>query len=161
MVSIVSDSVINHNMGRTKLLRSYMSSTYMFQECRCYMWSVFEVRFDHLFASNVLKECGTVTKDGEVFVPLQVCRRQHQQFCLTAGSVNCYRLVALSSNACWSVLKWMIGQFLFCLSNTCAVKSICGGLRCLNAIDHQSMFSETIWVPFWCYWCATHDFCVT
>jgi hypothetical protein len=31
---------------------------------------VFEVRFDHLFASNVLKECETVTKDAEVFVPL-------------------------------------------------------------------------------------------
>ena len=43
----------------------------MFQECWCYMWSVFEVRFDHLFASNILKECEIVTKDGKVFVPLQ------------------------------------------------------------------------------------------
>jgi len=71
MVSSVSDSVIYHNMGRTKLLRGYMSATYMFQECRCYMWSVFEVRFDNLFASNMMKECETVTKEGEVFVPFQ------------------------------------------------------------------------------------------
>jgi len=71
MVSNVSDSVINHNMGRTKLLRGYVSTTLMFQECRCYMWSVFEVRFDNLFTSNVLKECETVTKDGEVLEPFQ------------------------------------------------------------------------------------------
>ena len=43
----------------------------MFQECRCYMWSVFEVRFDNLFASNMMKECETVTKEGEFFVPFQ------------------------------------------------------------------------------------------
>jgi len=37
MVSIISDSVMNYNMGRTKLLRGYVSATFMFQECRCYM----------------------------------------------------------------------------------------------------------------------------
>jgi hypothetical protein len=75
MVSNVSYSVINHNMGRMKLLRGYVSATSMFQECRWYMWSVFEVRFDNLFTSNMLKECETVTKDGEVLVPFQDMQR--------------------------------------------------------------------------------------
>ena len=32
---------------------------------------MFEVRFDNLFASNMMKECETVTKEGEFFVPFQ------------------------------------------------------------------------------------------
>lgn len=32
---------------------------------------MFGVRFDNLFTGNMLKECETVTKDGEVLVPFQ------------------------------------------------------------------------------------------